>query len=182
MIFITRQNPAVLEELLADGIYTVKEEYVQGKYTTITDHYAPLYRMLTLFARRYIEIPEDVQYPVWLCPEGYGSLPPAEGTVTMKFDIPEGQYLIANDEVWEHMINHLYFPVDEADELAHESELARYGISSPSALISGNAGNFYPLLKQKVLKSWERVYTSKPEDPVHIVGLVWQLRKEWLAE
>jgi hypothetical protein len=182
MIFITRQDPRVLAELKSSGTYTVREEYVRNKYTTITDHYAPLYRMLTNFARKYIDIPDGVQYPIWLCPEDAGALPPAEGTVTLKFDIPEGQYLIANDEVWEHMINHLYYPLDEKDEIAHEAELARYGISSPSSLISGSSGNFYPLLKQKVLKSWERVYTSTPEDPVHIVGLAWHLEKEWLAE
>ena len=78
------------------------------------------------------------------------------------------------------MINHIYYPADEADELAHEAELTRYGISNPASLINGSAGNFYPLLKQKVLKSWERIYTAKPQDPSHIVGLCWELRAEWL--
>lgn len=182
MIFITRQDPAVLDELMNSGTYIVKEEYVRGKYTTITDHYAPLYRMLTTMARRHIVIPDHAQYPIWLCPYGAGALPHAEGTVTLTFDIPDGQYLIANDEVWEHMINHLYYPVDEADELAHEAELARYGIFSSASLISGSAGNFYPLLKQKILKSWERVYTTSPDDPVHINGLAWHLKREWLVE
>jgi hypothetical protein len=180
MIAITRQSPKVLETLDAGGIYTVKEEYVRAKYTTITGHYAPLYRMLTEFARKIIDIPNGTLYPVWLCPESVGSLPPAENTVMMRFNIPEGQYLICNDEVWEHMINHLYYPLDEADEIAHEAELARYGIASPSALISGSAGNFYPLLRQKVLKSWEKVYTAVPEDPLHVSVLVWHLKKEWL--
>jgi hypothetical protein len=180
MIAITRQSPQVLETLETYGTYTVREEYVQAKYTTITGHYAPLYRMLTAFARKHIDIPADVLYPVWLCPEEIGSLPPAENTVMLRFDIPEDQYLICNDEVWEHMINHLYYPVDEADELAHEAELTRYGIASPSSLISGNAGNFYPLLKQKVLKSWEKVFTTHPEDPLHVSVLVWHLEREWL--
>jgi hypothetical protein len=78
------------------------------------------------------------------------------------------------------MINHLYFPLDKADEAAHEAELDRYGISSPSSLVGGNAGNFYPVLKQKVLKSWERVYTQMPADPDMVVGLCWELRSEWL--
>lgn len=78
------------------------------------------------------------------------------------------------------MINHLYFPLDKNDELAHEAELSRYGIASPSSLVNGSAGNFYPVLRQKVLKSWERVYTMMPSDPNMIVGLSWELRREWL--
>ena len=66
------------------------------------------------------------------------------------------------------------------DELAHEAELERYGISSPSSLVSGSAGNFYPVLRQKVLKSWERIYSVMPSDANMIVGLAWELRSEWL--
>jgi hypothetical protein len=180
MIFVTRQSPAVLNELEQNGTYTVKKEYVRDKYTTITYHYEPLYRMLTSMARHYIDIPEELLYPVWLSPENTDAIPPSEDSVFLRLDIPEGKYILANDECWDHMINHVYFPLDKSDETAHEAELARYGISSPSALISGNAGNFYPLLKQKVLKSWERVFTVKPQDPSRVVGLCWELKREWL--
>jgi len=180
MIFITRQSPEVLKELTESGTYTVKEEYISSKYTTITDHYAPLYRMLTSMARKYIDIPDGLLYPVWLSPEGTDTIPPSEDSVFLRMDIPDGNYILANDEVWDHMINHVYFPMSQSDELEHEAELSRYGIASPSALINGNAGNFYPLLRQKVLRSWERVYTSKPRDPSRIVGLCWELHREWL--
>lgn len=180
MIFYTRQAPEVLTELQQTGTYIVKEEYVRLKYTTITDHYASLYRMLTSMARHKIDIPQDLLYPVWLSPQGTDTVPEADGTAFLKLDIPEGYYILANNEVWDHMINHIYYPLDEADERAHDDELARYGISSPSSLISGSAGNFYPLLKNKVLKSWERVYTVQPQDPNNVVGLCWKLYREWL--
>lgn len=180
MIFITRQDPKVLEELRIRGTYTVREEYVRQKYTTITEHYASLYRMLTSMAGSRIPIPEGLLYPVWLSPEGTDAIPESSDDVFLRLDIPEGSYILANDEVWEHMINHIYYPADESDELAHEAELARCGISNPASLINGSAGNFYPLLKQKVLKSWESIYTVQPQDPSHIVGLCWELREEWL--
>ncbi|MBR0399330.1 MAG: DUF3841 domain-containing protein [Mogibacterium sp.] len=180
MIFVSRQSPGVLDELMRSGTYTVKEEYVRRKYTTITDHYAPLYRRLTAMAREHIDIPDGLLYPVWLSPEGSDPIPDSDGDVFLRLDIPEGSYILANDEVWDHMINHIYFPADMADELAHEAELARYGISSPSSLISGSTGNFYPLLRQKILRSWESIYTVTPRDPKHTVGLCWELRREWL--
>ncbi len=180
MIFCTRQDPQVLETLLQSGSYTVKEDYVRQKYTTITGHYEPLYRMLTSMARKYIDIPDGLLYPVWLSPEGTDTIPSTDDAVFLRLDIPEGNYIIANDEVWDHMINHIYYPIDKSDELAHDAELARFGISSPSSLVNGSTGNFYPLLRQKVIKSWERIYTAKPQDPARIVGLCWELHSEWL--
>ena len=180
MIFYTRQSPQVLTELQGNNCYVVREEYIAEKYTTITDHYAPLYRMLTLFARGKVYIPDGAAYPIWLSPEGTETVPPSEDSVFLKLDIPDGYYILANNEAWDFMINHLYFPDSKADEMEHEAELARYGISSPSSLISGNAGNFYPLLKQKVLRSWEKIYTLQPADPAQTVGLCWEIRPEWL--
>lgn len=182
MIFYTRQSPKVFETLKNNGIYTVDESYIVWKYTTISEHYASLYRHLTLLAGDYIDIPDGLLYPIWLSPEGTELLPDADETVFLKLDIPEGKYILANNEVWDFMINHLYFPKDKEDELAHEAEIARYGISSPSSLISGDIGNFYPLLKQKVIKSWDRVFSMMPPDPSNIVGLCWELRSEWLLE
>lgn len=182
MIFYTRQSPKVPEILKRDEIYTVSEEYIRNKYTSITDHYARLYRQLTLIARDYIDIPEGLLYPVWLSPEGTELLPDADETVFMKLDIPEGKYILANNEVWDFMINHLYFPSDKEDEAAHEEELKYYGISSPSSLIGGDSANFYPLLRQKVIKSWRRIYTLMPDDPANIVGLCWELHSEWLID
>jgi hypothetical protein len=181
MIFYTRQDRGVLKELLETGSYTVNEQHIRMKYTTITEHYATLYRMLTRFARGKVYIPDGALYPVWLSPEGTDAVPPSEDSVFLKLDIPEGYYILANNEVWDFMINHLYFPEDKADELAHEAELERFGISSPSSLVNGNAGNFYPLLKQKVLKSWEKVYKVMPDDPNMIVGLCWELKSDWLV-
>ena len=43
-----------------------------------------------------------------------------------------------------------------------------------------STGNFYPVLRQKVLKSWDRIYDVTPSDPNMIVGLAWELRCEWL--
>ena len=182
MIFYTRQAPEVAKTLKETGIYTVNEEYILRKYTTISEHYASLYRHLTLLAKDYIDIADGLLYPIWLSPEGSELLPDAEETVFLKLDIPDGKYILANNEVWDFMINHLYFPKDKEDELAHEAEIERYGISSPSSLIGGSAGNFYPILKQKVIKSWSRVFSMMPDDPNNIVGLCWELHSEWLIE
>lgn len=180
MIFYTRQSPKVLESLLRDGTYLVDEEYIRLKYTTIYDHYSSLYRHLTSLAKKHIDIPEYALYPIWLSPESTALLPDAEDTVFIKLDIPEGKYILANDEAWDFMINHLYFPSDKDDETKHEAELKRYGISLPSSLVSGDSGNFHPLLRQKVINSWSRIFTQMPDNSANIVALCWELKSEWL--
>lgn len=45
-------------------------------------------------------------------------------------------------------------PLDEADEKAHMEELKKYGIASEDSLVTTSKGNFYPLLRQKIIKSW----------------------------
>ena len=66
--------------------------------------------MLTSFARGRTFIPDGAMYPVWLSPEGTDTIPDADESVFLKLDIPEGFYILANNEVWDYMINHLYYP------------------------------------------------------------------------
>ena len=87
MIFVTRQDPQVLSELNTNGIYTVHEEYVRSKYTTITGHYASLYRMLTSMAKSRISIPDGLLYPVWLSPEGTDAIPESPDDVFLRLNI-----------------------------------------------------------------------------------------------
>ena len=61
----TRQVPEVLKELMETGYYCVKEEYIRKKNDTIADYYLKLYRWYTTESRRYLSIPQDLQFPIW---------------------------------------------------------------------------------------------------------------------
>ena len=55
------------------------------------------------------------------------------------------------------------------------------GIGNEAALVSGPKGNFYPLMKQKILKSWDRVFVPS-ENMDNNVGTIWEIRPEWIRE
>ena len=68
-------------------------------------------------------------------------------------------------------VNYFYVPLDEADEKAHMEELKKYGIASEDSLVITSKGNFYPLLRQKIIKSWDRIFTIQPDDPSLMTAL-----------
>ena len=166
MRFWTRQHEAVWDELQKTGQYIVKKEYIEEKNDTISEFYLKLYEWYTKAARKYIDIPEDLKYPVWLSVSEDMMLQPTEHAIIFEVEIPEGEYLICNFDKWGYRVNYFYVPLDEADEKAHMEELKKYGIASEDSLVTTSKGNFYPLLRQKIIKSWDRIFTIQPDDPL----------------
>ena len=143
--FWTRQRPEVLQELNSSGIYRVKKEYIEEKNGSITDYYLELYQWYTRTARKYLSIPPECEYPIWLSPSEEFMLQPVEDTVILTLDIPEGSYLACNMEGWGYRVNYWYVPLDAEDDRKHREELKRYGIASEDELVTGAKGNFYPV-------------------------------------
>ena len=178
----TRQVPDVWETLCREEVYQVKEEYIRLKNDTMADYYLDLYRWYTRTARRWIALGEDQQYPIWLSLDGQDRLQLVENTVLLKVVAPKDKVLLCNMDAWGYRVNYWYVPKDEADEQAHIRELSRNGIASDDELISTAKGNFYPLLRDKIKKSWERVFTMTDVPPQQLSATMWELRKEWVEE
>lgn len=181
MTLWTRQVPQVWEELEKTGVYRVKEEYIRKKNDTIADYYLELYRWYTKEARKHIEIPEELQYPVWLCVSEETMLQPTANTVILKIEVPKDKVMICNMEAWGYVVNYWYVPLDDKDEEEHNAELKRYGVQEDE-LIRTSKGNFYPLLKKKIVDSWGRVFTMPPANNNDAVATIWEIRREWVKE
>lgn len=96
MRFWTRQHEAVWDELQKTGQYIVKKEYIEAKNDTISEFYLKLYEWYTKAARKYIDIPEDLKYPIWLSVSEDMMLQPTEHAIIFEVEIPESEYLICN--------------------------------------------------------------------------------------
>ena len=183
LILWTRQAADILNELREHGIYRVKREYIEKKNDTISEYYLKLYRWYTQEARKYICLPREAEYPVWLSVNEDNMLQPTPGTVILKAEVPADQYIYCNYDGWGYCVNYWYVPFDEEDKKRHEQELKRYGLKSDDELLLTDKGNFYPLLKRKVQESWKRIFTLLPKDEVTgLVATSWQLRQEWIRE
>ncbi|MBA4700796.1 MAG: DUF3841 domain-containing protein [Ruminococcus sp.] len=182
MIGWTRQVPQVWEEIEQTGNYKVKEEYIRIKNDTIADFYLKLYEWYTQKSRAYVDIPEDAKYPIWFSLSEDFRLQKVPGTVTMRVEIPEENVLVIDMEKWDYRGNLMYVAIDQKDRDNFERELARYGIGDETALAESAKGNYYPLLKKKVIDSWERVFTMPPALLEKGFATTWEIKKEWVKE
>ena len=177
----TRQVSEILDEIKEYGLYKVKEEYIRKKNDTISDYYLKLYKWFTGEAKKYIDAKGD--YPIWLSVADKFRLRPVEGTVTLKLRVPSKEVLLCNYDAWGYTVNYFYVPLDEADKARHKDELTKNGLVSDDELFLTSKGNFYPLLKREVVKSWERIFTLKPTDlNACLVAVTWEIKKEWIEE
>ena len=122
---------------------------------------------------------DGVEFPVWVSLSRESMLQLVEGSVVLTLKVPEEALLITDVERWGYRVNQWYIPLDQEDERRHNSELERYGIASESAIIDSDKGNFYPLLRRKIVDSWERLFTCPPRCGDMAQGTLWELRREW---
>lgn len=178
----TRQVVQVKEEIERTGTYRVREEYIRAKNDTISDYYLELYRWLTNGIRSRKDIPGDAEYPVWLALTPAQRLGPAPGTVTFTLEVPEDKIFILDYDRWGYRVNDMYIPLNDADEDKHNQELLNQGIPNESLLFRTDKGNFYPAMKSKIERSWQRVFEPSEQDLDHCVGVIWEIRSEWIKD
>lgn len=178
----TRQVKNVADEINQNGTYRVKEEYIRKKNDTISDYYINLYNWYTKEAKNYITIPEDCHFPVWFSIDEEYMLQPVSDTVIIKVRIPKENVVVCNYEGWGYVVNYWYVPLDEMDKDKFASKLKSMGISSEDELFLTDKGNFYPILKQEVIKSWKRIFTLPAVSRENIVATAWEVKKEWVLD
>lgn len=176
----TRQNPAVLDELINTGVYRVKEEYIREKNGPISEYYLELYDWYSRLASRIVPLSPDAHYPIWLFLDDNTKLPLIDNTVVLEFEIPSSEVVITDVDRWGYRVNYMYVPLDDEDQFRHDDELKKNGIGNETALIQTSKGNFYPLLKRKIIESWSRVFEEPKGGFKTAQGTVWELRHEWL--
>ena len=176
----TRQAKEALQELEENGVYRVREEYIRAKNDDISNLYIGLYEWFTKNCRRYMEIPADCRFPIWLSMHEEYRLRNTDGTVILHLVLPEDQVRVISEYAWGYRVNNMYVPLSLEDEKRFNAELTRFGIGNEAELVTGSAGNFYPLLKRQIADSFSRVFTLPPRGPFDELGVCYEIRKEWV--
>ncbi|PID56601.1 hypothetical protein CSB45_10215, partial [candidate division KSB3 bacterium] len=154
----TRQKVAVLEILDRDGVYRVKKSYIQEKFEDCADLVLPVYRW---YARKVQEIlpgPEGAEYPIWLSMSHDYMLQPTQDTVILELEVEARHVMTMDTEKWGYIVNYWYLPQDEEDAERHAAELKKYNIHDESSIYTSP---FYPQLKAKIVKSWDRLFDDR---------------------
>jgi len=175
----TRQDQAVLETLEKNGVYRVKEKYIRAKMGNLADIYLNVYKWLRNQASKRMDIPKEARYPIWLTTHEELKLPTAEGCINFELEIPESDILIFDMEKWDYIVNYMYLPKDDKDRNRFKEKLDKYNINVESDIY---LENFYPLLKQEMVSSWERLFDNSIRLSNHDLAITWELNREWVID
>ena len=126
--------------------------------------------------------PEGAIYPIWLSTSSEMMLQPTEDTIILEIEVDRKDVIYTDVNKWGYVVNYFYLPIDPEDEEIHNKELKKFGISDESSLIMSDKGNFYPLLKNKIIKSWERLFEPFDEKSTLSQATIWEIKKEWVVD
>ncbi len=172
------QRPIVREILENEGVYHVKQRFIDKKYGESAWIFNEAYSFFRQHASKIVPMPEGAESAVWLyCDERMAV--GGEDAEILKLSIPEEKLVFFDHRLWHRILNLKYIGKDEKDERAFEAELRSMGITDTTRVFSSG---FYPQLRQQIKDSWLRLFDSADCDIVSRQAAAWELRKEWLLK
>ena len=171
------QRPIVREILETEGVYHVKQHFIDKKYGESAWIFNEAYSFFRQHASKLLPMPQGAESAIWLyCdPAMAGGVPDAE---FMTLSIPEEQLIFFDTRLWNRILNLKYIGRDEKDEKSFDTQLRNMGINDTTKVFSTN---FYPLQRQQIRDSWLRLFDSGSCDIHHRQAAAWELRREWLV-
>lgn len=174
----TCQRKIVLNTLMKDDIYHVKREYIFKKYDEVSKIFLTAYDWFVGNAKSIVQPPQRAEFPIWtwLDPKYVQHF---EDTIILMLEVEKDKAILFDSGKWNKILNLSYVPKDKKDEESFKNELERYNITDES---EAYMSNFYPQLKFKIRRSWERLFDPNIELSGVKQAALWEIRKEWIAD
>ena len=187
----TCQTKPVTDAIMRDGISYVKQKYIDYKYQDIAWIFKEAYHFFNHHAVQILTRPEQAESPVWVFHDPKWAQPD-QGSSQLKLEIPLDEIILFDLRKWNRILNlNLIGTKEEEEKFARELESWRIQDSSDVF-----AGDFYPMLKNKIKKSWKKLFEDSEEilrelqegrfrqfgneDTDYIQGAVWCLKEKWI--
>lgn len=169
------QTPLVWSIVEREGVSWVKEEYLDRKYGEVAWIFKTAYASFMHTMEQKIPRPKEAESPVWLYrnPEWAGISSKGE---LRCLKIPSEEVLLFDLRKWAQVLN-LEFVGNAEEKAAFEEELRRQGIRDGLDIFRTS---YYPFLKRRIVKSWEKIFDIEKTEERHLQGAVWCLKREWL--
>ncbi|WP_371363727.1 hypothetical protein SRRS_46110 [Sporomusa rhizae] len=172
----TKQHEDILKDLELNRRYIVKKEYIINKMEEHASLYLDVYNWYYQAASKLVRPPENVLYPIWVSLTEEGKITSSPGNVELEIEVEQAQLITMDIDKWGRIVNYMYIPANDQDEKEHAALLARYRIDDCTAYMT----SFYPNIKRKIIKSWDRLFDESIILSKVRVGTIWELRKEWI--
>lgn len=184
MILYSLQMPPVLAAIEKDGACFSKEIYVRKKYGESAPVFLTAYRWFVSRMPDYVPKPEAAEFPYWAFRDLY-SLEASAETPPLTLQVPVSEAVFFDMYDWNRIMRLQYMGESEEEEKEFGRELALRGIDGTRVMLTG----FYPDLKEKIMKSWDRLFRHheriKAGDLTGVGSVqagLWQIRKDWIDD
>ena len=182
MKVLLNQTDTVWNKLQTEGIVFCKREYIEKKYVESARVFLTVYNWFVEEAQKIVERPKGAEYPYWsqanlvnLDTSGYGHV--------FEVDVPSEQAIFFDYRDWTKILQFKYLGGSEQGQSAFEEELKSIGADEVKVMTT----NFYPLQKQKILKSWKRLFRHHQaiiegtSEIKNVSAALWCIKKEWIT-
>lgn len=173
----TSQSTIVLNTIDKKGIYHVKKEFISKKYGEVANIFLEPYNWFVNKAEKIIPKPEGAQYPIWLFTDPK-YVERYEDNQVLQIEVDLDKVILFNPQNWNRILNLSYIPKDDKDAKEYYDLLERQGIYDETNIY---LSSYYPYLKMKVKKSWDRLFDDKLDLSKPNQAALWELRREWIV-
>ncbi len=173
----TAQRMIVADTIRKKGVYHVKKEFIMEKYEESARVFLEAYNWFVNAAEKIVPRPKEAEYPIWV----YTDLKDVEcyGECCI-FEIRASaeDVLLFDRGKWNRILNLSYIPKDRKDAQEYANILERQGIYDETEVYMKN---YYPHLKAKVRKSWDRLFDSSICLSNTVQAALWEIKDEWIV-
>lgn len=173
----TSQRNIVLDTIEEKGIYHVKKEFIIKKYGEVANVFLKPYNWFIWKAEKIIPKPQGAEYPIWLFTD-LKYVDHHEDCRILEIEVDCKDTIVFDRVKWNRILNLSYIPKDEKDSKEYQKLLEKQGIYDETDVYMKN---FYPHLKQKVKKSWDRLFDDSIILSQSKQAFLWEIRKEWIV-
>ena len=182
MKLLLNQTDAVWNKLQEDGVVFCRREYVAHKYKESASVFMTIYSWFVSEAQKIVARPEGAGFPYWAQANIINLDTSGSGHV-FEVDVPNDEAVFFDYKDWTQILQFKYLAEDEGDAKKFDAELKANGVDEFKVMTT----SFYPMLKQKILKSWGRLFghnadiVSGKSNVKNVSAALWCIRRSWIT-
>ena len=182
MKLLLNQTDTVWNKLQEDGVVFCKREYVAKKYAESANVFMTIYSWFVGEAQRIVPKPEGAEFPYW-AQANITNLDTSGSGHVFEVDVPNDEAVFFDYKDWTQILQFKYLAEDEEDAKKFEAELKANGVDEFKVMTT----SFYPMLKQKILRSWGRLFRHNAEiaegnsSVKNVSAALWCIKRDWVT-
>ncbi len=177
------QTDIVWNKLQEDSIVFCKKEYVLSKYAESANVFMTIYSWFVGEAQKITQRPEGSEFPYW-AQANIVNLDTSGSGHVFEVEVPDDEAVFFDYKDWTKILQFKYLSKDVEEVARFENELQANGVDEFKVMST----QFYPLLKQKIIKSWSHLFDNHESilngtsDVKNISAALWCIKKDWITK